>query len=110
MKQAVIDFLGHQYLVKETQTIEVDKYSGKKGDKIEIEKVLLIFDNQDKKKVVLGAPLLKSAKVEAEIIDQVKGEKIYVRRYRAKSRYRKLKGFRPSLTKLKITKISYGKI
>jgi len=106
MKQAVIQFQGHQYLLKEGQEIEVDYYPGKKGEKLVLKEVLLFIDKEGKTKI--GTPLLKGVELEVEIIKHLKGEKISVRRYRAKSRYRKVKGFRPMLTRIKVKKINHG--
>ena len=105
-KQAVIQFQGHQYLIKEGQEIQVDRLPGKKGEKIKFDQVLLLIKGKDKAEI--GTPFLKKVLVEGVIEKQFKGEKITVRRYKAKSRYRKVKGFRPSLTLIKIKKITNG--
>lgn len=99
---AVVKTGGKQYLVKEGITIIVDKLNLEKGTKIELE-TLLKF-NEEGKAFKLGQPLLKE-KVSAEVIDNVKGDKIRIAKFKAKSRYRKVRGFRARLTKLKITKI-----
>lgn len=94
---------GKQLLVKEGQEVKADKLEAKKGDKLTIEEVLLLVDDN---KTLIGTPYIEKAKVTAEVIDQVKGEKIRVATYKAKARYRKVKGFRAQLTQLKILKIS----
>jgi len=104
MKQAVIQFQGHQYLVKKGQVLDFDRCPGEKGDKIKIKEVLLTFEQ--KGRVAIGNPHIKRVTVDAEILNHFKGRKIDIRRYKAKSRYRRLKGFRPSLTKVKIKKIN----
>jgi len=101
MKYAIVDFKGHQIPVKEEQIIDVDRIEGKKGDKINLNQVLLISD----KDVVVGQPTIVGANIEATIIEHFKGEKIRVATYKAKSRYRRVKGFRPLLTKIKIERI-----
>lgn len=99
---AVVKTGGKQYLVKEGMTITVDQLNQEKGTKIELEN-LLKFDEEGKF-FRLGQPLLKE-KVSAEVIDNVKGDKIRIARFKAKSRERKVRGFRARLTKLKIIKI-----
>ena len=101
---AVINFQGHQHQVSEGQEIIVDRLEEKEGAKIEIGSVLLLVDNS---KVLIGNPLINGAKVIAKILEHFKGNKIRVAKYRAKSRYRRVKGLRPLLTKLKIEKIEY---
>ncbi|MGB9911160.1 MAG: 50S ribosomal protein L21 [Microgenomates group bacterium] len=101
-KYAVIKIGGSQYKVKEGEEIEVPKIEGEKGKKLTFEEVLLVNDG---KSVNFGQPLVEKAKVEAVILEQKKGKKIRVATYKAKSRYRKVKGFRPLLTVLRIEKI-----
>ena len=93
---------GKQYLVKERMTITVDQLNLEKGTEIKLE-TLLKFDEEGKV-FKLGQPLLKE-KVSAEVIDNVKGDKIRIAKFKAKSRYRKVRGFRAKLTKLKIIKV-----
>lgn len=99
-KYAVIKTGGKQYLVKSNDEITVDKIdSDKKNVGLE---TLAVFD-RDTNKLELGAPFLKE-KIKAEIIDTFKGDKIRVAKFKAKVRYRRVRGFRPQLSKLKITK------
>ncbi|MFA5769971.1 MAG: 50S ribosomal protein L21 [Patescibacteria group bacterium] len=93
---------GKQYLVKDGMEITVDLMDTEKGKKVELE-ALLRFDDEGKT-FELGQPLLKG-KVTAEVIDNVLGEKIRIARFKAKSRERKVRGFRSKLTKLKIVKV-----
>lgn len=98
MKYAVVDIAGKQYKVEEGQEFVVDKLS----TQATFENVLLVVDGD---KAQIGSPYVKGAKVEAEVLENLKGEKIRVLKYKAKSRYRKVRGFRASQTKIKITKI-----
>ena len=97
---AVIKTGGKQYVVKENDEIIVEKIKG--NNKIELDK-LAQFDDE-KLSVDLGAPLLKG-EVSAIVVDQLKGDKLRIAKFKAKVRYRKVTGFRPKLTKIKITKI-----
>lgn len=100
MKYAVIAISGTQYKVEENQTITIDNLdpSVKSTDQV------LLTVNDDK--VTVGTPLVKGASVDFEIVKNFQGDKIRVSTYRAKSRYRKTKGFRAQLTDIKITKIN----
>lgn len=102
-KFAVIKLAGSQLKVFEGKEYEVNKLSGKKGDKIEIEDVLLIHDGKETK---IGEPTIEDAKVTLEITSQKKGKKIDGLIYKAKSRYRKRYGFRPLITRVLVKKIS----
>jgi len=106
MKYAVIKTGGKQYKVAEGDELEVDKIEGKKGQTVDFKEVLLLVDG---KKVKVGQPLVEGAKVKAKILTQLKGKKIRVATYKAKSRYRRVKGFRPRLTKIKVEKITLSR-
>jgi len=99
---AVIKLAGTQLKVFQGKKYEVNKLSGKKGDKIEVKDVLLTFDGKETK---IGKPLVKDAKVILEITSQKKGKKIEGLIYKAKSRYRKHYGFRPEITSVLVKKI-----
>lgn len=99
---AVVKTGGKQYLVKDGMEITVDLLDSKKGDKVGLD-VLLKFE-EGGKTLELGKPLLKE-KISAEVVDNVLGEKIRIAKFKAKSRYRKVRGFRSKLTKLKIIKV-----
>jgi large subunit ribosomal protein L21 len=102
MKLAVIKAGGKQYLVKENDEIVVEKIGLAKDADVELE-ALAVFDDAGTK-VELGSPSLKTL-VKAKVIEEGKGDKIRVARFKAKVRYRKVRGFRPQLTKIKILSI-----
>jgi large subunit ribosomal protein L21 len=100
MKYAVIKYNNRQYRVSEKETLLVDKLG---SNSIKPDVLLLV----DEEKVEIGKPILSKAKIDLKIIeDKVKGEKIHVFKYKAKSRYRKRIGFRPLYSKISVEKIS----
>lgn len=94
---AVVKIGPAQYLVTPGQEILVA------GSGAEPAQVLLVSDGE---KTSVGQPTVAKGKVTTEILGQVKGRKIRVAKYRAKSRYRRVVGFRPLLTRVKIDSIS----
>ena len=100
-KLAVIKTGGKQYLVKENDEIIVEKINGD-SKKLELETLARI--DTDKNLVDLGTPSLKEL-TKAELLENVKGDKLRIARFKAKVRYRKVKGFRAQLSKIKIIKI-----
>jgi large subunit ribosomal protein L21 len=102
MKYAVIKASGKQFKVQEGDLIKLDKLKGKPKDKLTFDEVLLVVD---KEKATIGQPLIKGHKVSGEIVEQKKDKKIRVARFKAKSKYRKVKGHRSEITLVKITKI-----
>jgi large subunit ribosomal protein L21 len=102
MKYAVVKIGGSQYQVAEGDEIEVEKLDGKKGERLNFNEILLFVDDG---KVKIGRPLLKNLVVKAEVLQQLKGRKIRVATYKAKSRYRRVVGHRKLLTRIKVRKI-----
>ncbi len=100
---AVIETCGKQYKVAEGDVVFVEKLDAKEGEKVTFDQVLLISDGE---KIKVGTPTVKSAKVEATVVEQGKQKKIVVFRYKAKKNERKKQGHRQPYTKIKIEKIS----
>ena len=105
MKYAIIKNGGHQYKVTEGQTIEVEKLESD-GTSYVFEEVLLVVDGDN---VAVGAPTVEGMKVYADIVAEVKGDKIEVFKYKSKSRYRKHTGHRQKYTQVKVTSIGKQK-
>lgn len=105
MLEAVVKIKGHQFLVKEGDLLVVDNLNKKEGEKVNFEEVYLIFDSEKPEKVIIGKPLVKKSLVEAEIIKNFRGRKIITVKYGPKTRRKTKKGFKPSLTQIKINKI-----
>jgi len=101
MKYAVIAISGTQYKVEENQSITVDKFD----PNIKSTDQVLLTVNDDK--VTVGNPLVKGASVDFELIRDFQGEKLRVSTFKAKSRYRKTRGFRAQLSDIKITKLNF---
>lgn len=101
MKYAVIKTGGKQYKVSEGQVIEVEKLDSD-GKSFVFNEVLLVVDGD---KVELGMPTVAGMQVFADVVEEVKGEKIEVFKYKSKSRYRKHTGHRQKYTQLKINGI-----
>lgn len=97
-KFAVLRIKGKQYKVAEGDEILVDHLEGEKV----IFDVLLLSDGE---KVEVGKPVVEKHQVVVKVLSQEKGKKIDVLKYKAKSRYRKHIGFRPSYTRLQISKL-----
>jgi len=99
-KYAVIRLNGRQYKIEEKEEFLLDGFGGKKFSP----EVLLVADGG---KIKVGKPLVKGAKIVLKVIDkEVKGKKITVLKYKAKSRYRKKIGFRPQYTLVRVEKIT----
>lgn len=105
MQYAVIRSGGKQYKVSVGDTLSVDKISDDPGKSVVFDEVLLFVDGD---KVKVGNPNLKGAKVSAKFVENKKGDKIRVMKFKAKSRYRRTIGFRAQLSVVQIEKIDFG--
>ena len=101
-KRAVISTGGHQYLVTEGETLEVELLDpAQQNTSFE---ALLVIDGDA---VSVGTPSVAGVKVNADIIEQsVKADKVVAIRYKPKKRVRKTRGHRQCHTVIKITKIA----
>lgn len=99
---AIIKIGSKQYKVQPKDVIEVDHIEGKPGEMVRLPLLLAATD----KKVTVGRPVVKGGFVTAKIVSHTKGEKIEVRRYKSKVRYRRHTGFRPMVTTLEINDVT----
>lgn len=102
MKYAIVEDGGKQYKAVEGTTIDVDRFPAEIGDQIDLERVLLVVDGED---VQVGTPLVTGVKVQATVVDQVKGPKLIVFKYKPKKRIRVKTGHRQKYTRLMIESI-----
>lgn len=102
MKKAVILTGGHQYLVAEGETVDVELIKDAVKDKVTFEPLLVI----DGAKSTVGTPIVAGVKVTASIIEaDAKQDKVTSIRYKPKKRVRTVRGHRQRLTTLKIDSI-----
>jgi len=100
---AIIETGGKQYKVEEGSVLEIEKLELNADDKVEIDKVVLIVDGDNMK---LGTPYIEGAFAEVKVLDQVKADKIFVYKMKAKKNYQKKQGHRQKLTKVEVLNIS----
>jgi large subunit ribosomal protein L21 len=102
---AIFKTCGRQYRAEKGDTLELDRQVPAEGGTIEFTDVVLLHDGQ---KAVIGKPLVKGAKVLAQVVSHFKGDKIRVFKYRRREGYHRTKGHRSRLTTVKITDIVKG--
>ena len=95
---AVIETGGKQYRVKEGDVIVVEKLKAEVGEKVEFDRVLCLGEGD---KVAIGQPYLDSA-VTGQIVENGKGEKVIIFKYKSKKDYRKKQGHRQPFSKVEI--------
>jgi large subunit ribosomal protein L21 len=100
---AVVETGGSQFTVEEGAQIRVPRIEGSVGDKVTLDKVLLVSDGKDP---IIGTPYVENASVEAEVTEQAKDEKVTVFKFKRRTKYRRTRGHRQPFSELKITKIN----
>ena len=96
---AVLKTGGKQYRVQAGDVLRVEKLAANAGDKVQFNEILMVGST-------VGAPLVAGAAVQAEVIDQIKADKVitFVKRRRKHSSQR-TKGHRQHLTLLRVTEV-----
>ncbi len=99
---AVMKTGGKQYKVSSGDMLRVEKLAADAGEKVQFNDVLMIGGD----KVTVGSPVIEGAAVQAEVVDQIKGDKVihFVKR-RRKHSSKRTKGHRQQLTVLRVTEI-----
>jgi large subunit ribosomal protein L21 len=98
---AIVRGGSRQHKVTQGDVLEIDLVDARVGDTISLPAVLLV----DGEKVTSDAKALAAVKVSAEVLDQTKGPKIKIWKFKNKTGYKKRQGHRQRYTQVKITEI-----
>ncbi len=98
---AIVSTGGKQYKVAQGDVIDVEKLEAQPGDKVELD-VLMLNDGATS---TIDSAELQDKKVTAEVLDQFKGQKVIIFKFKKRKRYRRTRGHRQNLTKLKIVSL-----
>ncbi|MEA2639757.1 MAG: large subunit ribosomal protein [Chloroflexota bacterium] len=102
---AIIETGGKQYKVAPGTRVSIERLPGEPGSTLEFDRVLMIGDETGTK---LGTPIVEGAKVVAHVLEQGRGEKLIVFKYKSKSNYRRKTGHRQNLTRIRVAEIVAG--
>ena len=100
---AVIESGGKQHRVEEGEVLRLEKLEAATGDTVSFDKVLMVGEGES---VKIGEPYVKGSKVTAEVLDQARGDKVKIIKFRRRKHSRKQQGHRQWFTEVKITGIS----
>ena len=98
---AIIATGGKQDKVAKGDVLDVEKLDAQPGDKVELPVLLL----NDGKQTIVDAVSLQDKKVTAEVVEQFKGEKVLVFKFKKRKRYHRANGHRQNLTKIQIVEL-----
>lgn len=93
---------GRQYRAEIGSELNLERLPYEVGDKVDFDEVLLVKNGGQ---AAIGTPLVKGAVVKATIIEQFRGKKVIVWKYRPRKRYRRKRGHRQYYTRLRIDDI-----
>ena len=96
---AIISTGGKQYKVAKGDVLDVEKLDAQPGDEVKLDVLML----NDGKNVVVDAATLAKKKVTCKVVDQHKGEKVLVFKFKKRKRYSRLRGHRQNLTRIEVS-------
>jgi large subunit ribosomal protein L21 len=99
---AVIETGGKQYKVVAGEVVKIEKLPTAEGEKVEFNKVLMASTEEGPR---IGAPLLSGARVVGTVLNQERDRKVVVFKKKRRKTYRRTKGHRQSVTRVRIDTI-----
>jgi len=103
---AIAETSGQQFWFEVNRYYDIDRINAKEKEKITLEKVLLL---KDENSITIGKPYIKDAKIELEVVSHKRDKKILVYKMRPKKKTRRKMGHRQELTRVMVKSISLGK-
>ncbi|MFQ3670936.1 MAG: 50S ribosomal protein L21 [Verrucomicrobiia bacterium] len=100
---AVIRSGGKQYRVQEGDVLDVELFDAKEGGEATFGEVLLVADGES---VKVGRPTVEGAAVSAEVLGEVKGEKVVAFKFKRRQGYHRTVGHRQRFLRVKVKRIS----
>src|SRR6056297_1290 len=98
---AIVKSGGKQYRVEEGDVLRLELLEADVGQTVELPVMMVGGES-----VKVGAPFVDGAKVEAEVVGHGRGEKIYVKKFKAKANYRRRTGHRQGYTEVRVTAVA----
>lgn len=98
----IVNINGIQTRVQPDDEFDVARLKGEAGAKLTFDQVLLVADGD---KITIGAPYVKGASLTAEVVDHRRGKKLRIFKFKRRREYRKRRGYRDELTRIRVTGI-----
>ena len=99
---AIVNINGVQTRVEPETEIAVARLTGEPGARLTFDQVLLLADGDS---IAVGQPYVQGASLTAEVVEHFRGPKIHIFKYKRRNDYRKRRGYRDDLTRLRVTGI-----
>lgn len=101
---AIMKACGRQYKVEPGMTLDLDRLSADPGDTVVLDDAVLMLNNDGD--IRIGDPVVAGAKVELEVDEHLRGNKLIVFKMKRRKRYRRKKGHRQELTRVTVKTIT----
>lgn len=101
---AIIDAGGSQFRVEPGLEFEVNRIVGNPGDTVSYGALMVKTDDETK----VGTPMVDGARVDLEILEHTRGNKVVVFKFKRRKRYRRKAGHRQELTRVRVKDIDLG--
>jgi large subunit ribosomal protein L21 len=102
---AVVKTGGHQYKASVGDELIIERLQNEVGTQVELDQVYLVADDDG---VLVGQPIVDGAFIRATIIEEFRGPKILVFKFKPKERYRRRRGHRQTYMRLRVDEIVIG--
>ena len=99
---AIVNVNGTQTRMAPDSVIEVPHFTGEPGQTVTFNEVLLLADGD---KITVGQPYLNGASATAEVLEQFRGPKLKIFKFKRRRAYRRRQGHRDELTRIRVTAI-----
>ena len=100
---AIVNINGIQTRITPDEVISVPRLVGDPGAKLTFDQLLLLGDGD---RISIGQPYLKGAKVTVEVLEHLRGPKLRIFKFKRRREYRRRRGHRDELTRLRVTAIT----
>ena len=99
---AIVSINGVQTKVTPEAVLDVPRLAGEPGSRLTFDQVLVLADGD---RIAIGQPTVKGAKVTAEVVEHLRGDKVRVFKFKRRREYRRRRGHRDALTRIKVSAI-----
>jgi large subunit ribosomal protein L21 len=99
---AIVSINGIQTRVTPDEVLSVPRLTGEPGQKLTFDNVLMLSDDG---KITVGQPYVKGASLVAEVLDHIRGPKLKIFKFKRRRDYRRRKGHRDEITRIRVTAI-----
>lgn len=100
---AIVNINGIQTKVTPDEVLSVARLAGEPGAKLTFDQVLLVADGD---KIAVGQPYVKGASLTAEVVEHLRGPKLKIFKFKRRREYRRRRGHRDELTRIRVSAIS----